>query len=226
MMKVKIVFNMLLILQYSANAQLKGVTLPDGAEDILQVLSSERILDKAISRFAGKITSCQFDGDYSFDRVHPDRPPNTISLICTSPITFQTSIHTVLKDLDDDYDSLFFQNQLKEAQFTDWTDQSFNLPEGHKFIQSRWSKYLHSETGRLSIPIFNETRDLAAIIYSTTKRNGTIKKREAVYILASMTKAGNLLGQSHQLAIPLNLILPKIRRTIIFNVLRGCYLLA
>ena len=155
----------------------------DEVENVLNALVKKGVLDKAVNGIALQITPYQFDGDYSRERVFPNASPN--SVICVVPITFDTSIHSVLKKIDDVYDSSYYQNLIQDYLPVRWSEQELNLKK-IKFIKSKIGKLFHKEIGLLTYPLFSKDGKTAILTYGTVNRNSVIKEREAVYILKKM----------------------------------------
>ena len=183
---MRILLFLLLLTNYKVFAQLDSVKWRTETQAVLQTLANQQILSKALAKYGFPIESYQFDGDYSRERVFPNANPN--SIICVSPITYEHSIHSALISIDNNYDSLNYQNQLKEQSGIIWTGNNLKIPEGHKIVNSRLGGGLYSEIGRISAPLFNKELTVAIITYGTSNRNSRIKKTETVYILK---KVGN-----------------------------------
>ena len=187
-MKIKLIIAILLVFCFfgTASAQESNSDWRAETQSILELLSTEGIIEKAIANFGFRITSYQFDGDYSRERVFPNASPNT--LICIVPITFERSIHSALLTIDEAYDSAYYQNQLAEQGGIVWTDHDFSFTGKHRFIKSGFASIFYAETGRLSTPLFNRDMNVATITYGTTSRSSVIKKSKTVYILKKVDK--------------------------------------
>ena len=162
----------------------QSITSNEEVENVFNALIKKGVLDKAIFDFALQITPYQFDGDYSRERVFPNASPN--SVICVVPITFDTSIHSVLKKIDDVYDSSYYQILIQDYLPVRWSEQELNLTKKIKFINSKIRKLFQKEVGRLTYPLLSKDGKTAVLTYGTVNRNSVIKKREAVYILKKL----------------------------------------
>jgi hypothetical protein len=81
----------------------------------------------------------EFDGDYSLRRIFPQAYDSTGErnglLICATPLRYETSIHNVLQTIDANYDSVYYQNEIKRVAIKRWSDRGFTFPEKKKFIK-------------------------------------------------------------------------------------------
>jgi hypothetical protein len=145
-------------------------------QNMFTCLRNQNIIAATIGNNPSRITPFQFEGDYSRERVFPGLSPT--AAICVTPITFQSSIYDALKKIGLSPDSALFQKQIKDFHKPQWRSQKLEFTTKIKFTKSKLLRWLKSEIGIISYPLFNQDRQIAIITYGTIKGNS-----DRVYIL-------------------------------------------
>jgi hypothetical protein len=155
-------------------------------ENIFNSLRRQNIITKTIANNPARITSYQFEGDYSRKKIFPNTP--TTTTICITPITFDSPIHSTLKQIDPSYDSVFYQKQIQDSITSLWSNQELEFTTNVTFIKSGLLIKLSSEIGIISYPLFSKDGQTAVITYGTINGNAMIKQPEKVYFLRNNDK--------------------------------------
>ncbi|HYF68687.1 MAG TPA: hypothetical protein VD884_11150 [Ohtaekwangia sp.] len=150
-------------------------------ENIFNSLRKQNIITKKIANSPSWITSYQFEGDYSRERVFPNIPAT--ATICVTPIAFESPIHDTLKKIDFSYDSAFYLKQIHDAIRALWSSQGLEFTTKLSFTKSGVLSKLRSEIGMISHPLFSKDGQTAVIIYGTINGNSVTKQPEKVYFL-------------------------------------------
>ncbi|GAB3817157.1 hypothetical protein [Pontibacter rugosus] len=172
---------LILLILSSLNAFGQPRGTEDEVENVLNALIEKGILNKSIFNLALQISPYHFDGNYATERVFPNVPSTTI--LCVAPITFDRSIHSALKEIDNVYDSTYYQQQIQDYHPVKWSEQELSLISKTKFINSRISKLFYKEIGRMTFPLFSKDGKIAVLTYAAVNRSSVTKKRDTVYIL-------------------------------------------
>lgn len=160
-------------------------------ENIFNSLRRQGVIGKTFADNPSKITSFQFEGDYSREKVFPNIPTTTI--ICVSPITFESPIQNTLRQIDRSYDSVFYQKQIQDSLSLPWSKMGFEFATKIRFGKSG---FLRSEIGMISYPLFSKDGQIATITYGTISGNSVIKQREKVYFLRRNEKEWTVIGDN------------------------------
>jgi hypothetical protein len=156
-------------------------------EKLLNSILKQDSVSKNLFDFANNIIDYEFEGNYSPDRIFPDRIKKDstgqiimISTICVVPLEFENPIWSVLKEIDSSYDSTYYQEQIRNADRTPWSKRNLNLEPKIKFVKWKWRK-LHHETNLFSTPIFSKNKKLAIIKFGSI--NGKSMEEKPARIL-------------------------------------------
>jgi len=160
-------------------------------EKLLDYFLRQDTVSKIVYDYPTNITTYQFEGNYSREKVFPNTPDNV--LICAVPITYETSIHKVLKNIDLSYDSNYYQTQIKNSSETPWSKQNLSTQIKMKLIKSKFSAYFYHQINIFSTPLFSKDGKIAIISLGTVDRQFVIKKREKIFIFKKNNMNWNLI---------------------------------
>ena len=151
-------------------------------EKLLNFFFTRDTIKNTLYNRQDKIKGFQFEGDYSVAKIYPNTPPNV--MICAVPTMYETSIHQVLKNIDQVYDSVFYQNQISKLDSTIdfWKNQKLILQKRIRFVRSNLHGKLYRETNMISSPLFSKDGQIAIISFTIVNRRFVIKKREKIFI--------------------------------------------
>ncbi len=149
-------------------------------ENIMNFLLQQDSISRIVFDMPENITDYQFDGDYTADRIYPNTPKNVI--VCTVPITFESSAHSILKEIDLSYDSSYYQKQIRESNQNSWKEKKLKLDKKIKFIKWKW-RMLYKEINSFSIPLFSKDGHIALVKFSSLNGRSIHKKRPQILIL-------------------------------------------
>ena len=159
-------------------------------EKLLDLILKQDTISKNIFDFADNINDYEFEGDYSIDKLFPNRIKGdstenyiTISVICVAPLEFEMPIYKVLKTIDASYDSTYYQEQIKNVKYGKWSLRKFNNLTKVKFV--KWEK-LHHETNHISFPIFSKDKNIAMIKFGSTNGKGMSEKQTRILIFKKL----------------------------------------
>lgn len=125
---------------------------------------------RVLSFSFGEITDYEFDGNYSYERVfHSNSVTDSTGKeddrihIIADPIRLSSSICEIVKKYDSSYDSVYYQNQIKEQKtIIHWKDFYNNKSDRPIFIKWKYLIYFRTIT-TVSRPIFSKDAKLAII---------------------------------------------------------------